>query len=159
MLDIGWPEFAVILFVALLVIGPRDLPKALYTAGKWVRSARKVAREFQRHVDDAMREAELEDLKKGVDQARKLNVKKQIGKLIDPEDELKDAFDPKAGTPPVKKGQNGAGKDDKALAKGDGGAIAPSAASPAPAAAEEQPEVTPPPAGEPSEPTAAEPRQ
>ena len=65
MLDIGWPEFAVILIVALLVIGPRDLPRALYTVGKWVRSARKVANEFQRHVDDMMREAELDDLKKG----------------------------------------------------------------------------------------------
>ena len=94
MLDIGWPEFAVVLIVALLVIGPRDLPRALYTVGKWVRSARKVAHEFQRHVDDMMREAELDDLKKGVQAARNLNVKKQLQDAIDPTGDLKSALDP-----------------------------------------------------------------
>lgn len=157
MLDIGWPEFAVILFVALLVIGPRDLPKALYTAGKWVRSARKVAREFQRHVDDAMREAELDDLKKGVDQARKLSVKKQIEKLVDPEDELKGAFDPKDPGPAAKKGQNGAAKTDAALpkAKADGG----EAAVPESDAGTAGAGPPPAPPAEPSQPTGAEPRQ
>lgn len=91
MFDIGWPEFLVILVVALLVVGPRDLPGALRQVGRWVRSARKMAREFQRHVDDAMREAELDDLKKGIDATRSLNVKRQIEKLVDPDDELSGA--------------------------------------------------------------------
>ena len=157
MLDIGWPEFAVILFIALLVIGPRDLPKALYTAGKWVRSARKVAREFQRHVDDAMREAELDDLKKGVDQARKFSVKKQIENIVDPDNELKGALDPNDPKARAKRAQNGAAKDAKPEA-------APEATAEVPAATTEETgradgdaaAVTPP---QPSPEPAAEPRQ
>src|SRR5512143_588054 len=101
MFDIGWSELAVIAVVALIAIGPRDLPKALYTAGKWIRSARKVAGEFQRHVDDMMREAELDDLKKNMQQARDFNIKKQIEQTIDPHGELRDGVDPRAelGTP------------------------------------------------------------
>ena len=153
MLDIGWPEFAVILFVALLVIGPRDLPKALYTAGKWMRSARKVAREFQRHVDDAMREAELDDLKKGVDQARKFSVKKQIENLVDPDDELKGAFDPNDPRARAKKAQNGAAKADKpkieakTVAEADG--VSQPKAEEAPVAPAGAPPSTPAPAAEP----------
>ena len=88
MFDIGWPEFVVLLVVALLVLGPRDLPKALYQVGKWVKAARKVTREFQRHVDDMVRESELEDVKKGVQAARGFNVKKQVENLIDPDGDL-----------------------------------------------------------------------
>lgn len=84
MFDIGWPEIVVILIVAIVVIGPRDLPKAFYTVGKWVRAARRVTSDFQRHVDDMVRETELEDLKKVANQARGLNVKNQIEKAIDP---------------------------------------------------------------------------
>ena len=93
MFDIGWPELVVVLIVALLVIGPRDLPKAFYTVGKWVRAARRVTSDFQRHVDDMMREAELDDLRKVADQARSLNVKKQLENVIDPSGDLKGAFD------------------------------------------------------------------
>ena len=88
MFDIGWPEFLTSLVVALLVIGPRDMPGALRQVGRWVRSARKVAREFQRHVDDAMREADLDDLKKGIDATRSFNVKRQVEKLVDPDGDL-----------------------------------------------------------------------
>ena len=104
MLDIGWPEFALILIVALLVIGPRDLPKALYTVGKWMRAARRVASDFQRHVDDMIRESELEDIKKGVESARDFNVRKQIENAIDPTGDLKAPFDIKAA------GRNAAGE-------------------------------------------------
>ncbi len=93
MFDIGWPEIVVILMVALLVIGPRDLPKAFHTVGKWVRAARRVTADFQRHVDDMMREAELDDLRKTANEARNFNVKKQIENVIDPGGDLKGAFD------------------------------------------------------------------
>lgn len=88
MFDIGWPEFVVLLVVALLVLGPKDLPKALYQVGKWVKAARKVTREFQRHVDDMVRESELEDVKKGVQAARGFSVKKQVENLVDPDGDL-----------------------------------------------------------------------
>ena len=93
MFDIGWPEIVVVLIVALLVIGPRDLPKAFHTVGKWVRAARRVTSDFQRHVDDMMRETELEDLRKVANEARNLNVKKQIENVIDPSGDLKGTFD------------------------------------------------------------------
>ncbi len=92
MFDIGWPEFAVILVVALIVIGPKDLPRALHTVGKWVRKARMLAREFQGNVDEMVRQAELEDLKKQVEQARGFNLKDQLTEAVDPDGGLKDAF-------------------------------------------------------------------
>ena len=63
MLDVGWPEFTIIVIIAIVVIGPRDLPRALNTVGKWVRKARTVTREFQRHIDDMVKESELEELR------------------------------------------------------------------------------------------------
>lgn len=105
MFDIGWPELAVIIVVALVVIGPKDLPKALYTVGKWVRAARKVTGDFQRHVDDMMRETELDEMRKTVQKAGQLNIKKQIEDSIDPEGELKSTLGTKPGgtaKPPTK---------------------------------------------------------
>ncbi|MEE8270517.1 MAG: Sec-independent protein translocase protein TatB [Alphaproteobacteria bacterium] len=93
MLDIGWPELAVIALIALIVIGPRDLPKALYTLGKWMRALRRMTSDFQRHVDDMVRDTELEDVRKSVQQASKFNIKKEIEKTIDPTGNLKGAFD------------------------------------------------------------------
>ena len=92
MFDIGWPEIVVIAIVAIVVIGPRDLPKAFYTVGKWVRAARRVTSDFQRHVDDMVRETELEDLKKVANQARSLNVRNQIEKAIDPTGDITSDF-------------------------------------------------------------------
>jgi len=51
MFDIGWSEMAIIALVALLVFGPKELPNALRTGAKWMKTARKMAREFQSSVD------------------------------------------------------------------------------------------------------------
>ena len=69
MFDFAWSELMVIGAVALVVIGPKDLPKALKTAGIIVRRARGMAREFQNSVEDMIREAELEDVRKSVQDA------------------------------------------------------------------------------------------
>ena len=97
MLDIGWSEFLIVSIVALVVIGPRDLPKAMYTVGKWVRTARKVAGEFQRHVDDMVRDTELDEVRKGLQSAKNFNPKHQLEKFVDPKGQLKHAFDPTGG--------------------------------------------------------------
>ncbi|KAA0572272.1 Sec-independent protein translocase protein TatB [Azospirillum sp. Sh1] len=96
MFDIAWSELMVIAVIALVVIGPKDLPKAIFTLGKWVRKARGVAREFQTHIDDMMRETELDELRKEALKTRDLNIKKMMEDTIDPKGEVGKAFDPKS---------------------------------------------------------------
>src|ERR1700733_518639 len=67
MFDIGWSEFVVIGVVALIVIGPKELPSVLRTVGQWTTKIRRMAGEFQSQFQEAMREAEMADLKKEVD--------------------------------------------------------------------------------------------
>ena len=64
MLDIAWSELLLIAIVALVVIGPKDLPQALRVVGQWMARARLLAQEFQSHLDDMMREADVEKMKK-----------------------------------------------------------------------------------------------
>lgn len=64
MFDIGWSEMLVVAVVALVVIGPKDLPAALRQAGKWVGALRKMAGDFQGQFNEALKEAELDDLRK-----------------------------------------------------------------------------------------------
>ena len=64
MLDIGWTELLVIGTIALVVVGPKDLPRVLRYVGYWVGKARSMAREFQRAIDQYAKEADLEDVKK-----------------------------------------------------------------------------------------------
>jgi len=67
MFDIGWGELLVIGMVALIAIGPKELPAALRGLGQWMGKIRRMASEFQNQFHEAMREAELSDLKKEVD--------------------------------------------------------------------------------------------
>ena len=93
MFDIGWSEMAIIAAVALFVIGPRDLPKALRTIGRYVGKVRAMAREFQSSIDEAVRDSELEEVKNQIEAVGKLNVKSQIAKAIDPDGELTKSLD------------------------------------------------------------------
>jgi len=70
MFDIGWSEFVLIAVVALIAIGPKELPGVLRTVGQWMAKARKMAAEFQSQFQEAMREAEMADLKKGFDEVK-----------------------------------------------------------------------------------------
>jgi sec-independent protein translocase protein TatB len=67
MFDIGWSELLLIGIVTLIVIGPKELPSALRTMGQWMTKIRRMANEFQNQFQDAIREAELAELKKEVD--------------------------------------------------------------------------------------------
>jgi sec-independent protein translocase protein TatB len=79
MFDIGWSEMLVVGAVALVVIGPKDLPAALRQAGKWMGAVRRMAADFQGHVNEAMREAELDELRREVN-----NLKTGMGAMADP---------------------------------------------------------------------------
>jgi sec-independent protein translocase protein TatB len=70
MFDIGWSEFLVIAVVALIAIGPKELPGVLRMIGQWMGKARKMAAEFQGQFQEAMREAEMADLKKSFDEVK-----------------------------------------------------------------------------------------
>lgn len=67
MFDISWTEFLLIGVVALIVIGPKELPGVMRTMGQWTRKLRGMASDFQHQFQEAMREAEMTDLKKQVD--------------------------------------------------------------------------------------------
>jgi sec-independent protein translocase protein TatB len=68
MFDIGWSELVVIAVVALIAIGPKELPAVLRTVGQYMGKIRRMASEFQGQFQEAMREAEMADLKKSVDE-------------------------------------------------------------------------------------------
>lgn len=129
MLDIGWTELAVIIVVALIVIGPKDLPMVLKTVGGWVRKARMLTREFQSSIDDMVREAELDEVRKQALELKQLNVAKQIEKTIDPTGSLRNAFDPEDTGP------KDTGKANEAAAPATAAAQAVPAPAPAPAPA------------------------
>ncbi len=67
MFDISWTEFLLIGIVALIVIGPKELPGVMRTMGQWTRKLRGMASDFQHQFQEAMREAEMTDLKNQVD--------------------------------------------------------------------------------------------
>ena len=67
MFDIGWSELLVIGVVALIAIGPKELPGVLRMVGQWMGKIRRMASEFQGQFQEAMREAEMADIKKQVD--------------------------------------------------------------------------------------------
>src|SRR3954463_10712751 len=94
MFDIGWSEIAVIVVVALIVIGPKDLPKGLKTVGIWVRKARMLTRDFQNSVKKMIREADMEDVRRQATELRNINIGREVEKTIDPSGSLRDAFDP-----------------------------------------------------------------
>ncbi len=100
MFDIGWSEMALILMVALIVIGPKDLPRVARTVGKWTGKARGMAREFQRSFDDMAREAELQDIKTEMDKLTRVDVRHRIEETIDPEGELRRSLAAPVGADP-----------------------------------------------------------
>lgn len=94
MFDIAWSEMVLIGAVALVVIGPKDLPKALRTVGQTVARVRRMASEFQGQFNEAMREAELADLKKQVEDVGG-SVSSALNNDFKPIDSLKDFETPK----------------------------------------------------------------
>ena len=70
MFDIGWSELLVIAVVAIVVVGPKELPKLMRSFGFYAGKLRRAAAEFRRQFDDAMREAELEEVKQAIESVR-----------------------------------------------------------------------------------------
>ena len=101
MFDFAWSEIALIGAVALVVIGPKDLPVAIRGLAGFVKKARKLAGEFQSHVDEMVREADLTEVRDHVRDLRNLNVRGRIMKAIDGDGTLARSFDEPPGVRPT----------------------------------------------------------
>jgi sec-independent protein translocase protein TatB len=95
MFDLSWGEMGIIAVVALVVLGPKELPNALRTMSMLMKNARKLAGEFQSGVNEIIREADLEEARKKLNEVGSLNknqIQNAIEKTIDPTGEVKSAL-------------------------------------------------------------------
>ncbi len=157
MLDIGWPEMLVIAVVLIVVVGPKDLPKMLRAFGRSSAKIRAMAGDFRKQFDDALKEAELDDLKTLASDARKLNPASELKKAMSPMERA--AQDVRAGLDAaMKPGKPATAAADKVAAPAPSATAAPAPAaatpSPAPVAAPAPSAAAAPRAGSPA--TAAE---
>ena len=70
MFDIGWSELLVIAVVAIVVVGPKELPKLMRGFGHYAGKLRRAASDFQRQFEEAMRESEIEEVRKAIESVR-----------------------------------------------------------------------------------------
>lgn len=94
MFDIGWSELLVIAVVAIVVVGPKDLPRALRTVGQWAAKVRGIAREFQSSVDDMIRESELDELRRETQALAKIDLDDTGPRRIEPIADAEGGYDP-----------------------------------------------------------------
>ena len=106
MFDFAWSEIALIGAVALIAIGPKDMPAAIRTVSSMIKKARRMAAEFQTHVDEMVREADLGDVKKAFSDIRNLDIPSLLEKHVDPDRSIRDTFaeDPFKPTYPTASG-------------------------------------------------------
>ncbi len=84
MFGFAWTEIALIVIIALVLIGPKDLPHAIRAVVKLIRKLRGMASEFQAHVDDLVRETDFTDMRQELAALRGLDIRHQIARAIDP---------------------------------------------------------------------------
>ncbi|MBR0668354.1 twin-arginine translocase subunit TatB [Roseomonas hellenica] len=102
MFDLAWSEIALIAVVALVVIGPKDLPEAIRGAARGIQKLRRMAAEFQGHADELVREAKLDDVRNTISEIRNFDLKGEIQRAVDKDGSIRDTFatDPLKDTPP-----------------------------------------------------------
>ena len=104
MLEVGWTEILVIAIVLIIVVGPKDLPQMLRTFGRMVSKLRGMAGEFRQQFDEALREADLDDVRKTIGDAQKLNPMNAIRDAVNPlrqmGDEIKSDLQKSTSTAP-----------------------------------------------------------
>ena len=82
--DIGWQELFLIALITIIVVGPKEIPRVLRTVSLWVRKIKGMAREFQSGIDDLAREADLDDFRKELAEAKDFDTGRNIEDMIDP---------------------------------------------------------------------------
>lgn len=92
MFDIGWQELFLVALVTIIVVGPKELPRVLRTVTLWVRKVRGMAREFQDGLDELAREADIDELRRDIEQSATGDLEGEIKETIDPGGELEDSI-------------------------------------------------------------------
>ncbi|MGG5808503.1 Sec-independent protein translocase protein TatB [Falsiroseomonas sp. CW058] len=92
MLGLDWSELALIAVVAVVVIGPKDLPDAVRGIAKGIQKLRRMAGEFQGHVDEVVREAKLEDVRNQINEIRSFDFRSVVEKEIDKDGSIRKTF-------------------------------------------------------------------
>lgn len=99
MFDFAWSEIGLIAAVALVLIGPKDLPVAIRAVTDVIKKARRMAGEFQTHVDDMLREANLGEVRDSIAQIRNFDIRSEVERTIDPDHAIRDTFSTKPLAP------------------------------------------------------------
>ena len=89
MLDLGWPELFIIMLVALLLVGPKELPGLVRTAASWLRKTKRSINNFQNSIEEIAREVELENVKKDAEELliNEVSLPNDVGELFTVEDD------------------------------------------------------------------------
>ena len=92
MFDFAWSEFALIAVVALIAIGPKDMPVAIRAVTGWIKKARRMAAEFQTHVDEMVREADLSEIRSSINEIRNFDLRGEIERTVDADGSIRSTF-------------------------------------------------------------------
>ena len=139
MFDLAWSEIALIGVVALVVIGPKDLPEAIRGVARGINKLRRMASEFQGQADELVREANLDEVRQSINEIRNFNVRDEFTKAVDKDGSIRKTFteDPlktdynKPYTPPPAAEQFGPpAPEGLTPAAGEGASSAPASATP-----------------------------
>lgn len=107
MLGMGWQEIFLVAVVAVIVVGPKELPRVLRTVSYWFRKLRDMAREFQSGVEDVIRDSELQELRKELEETTKSDISQSLIDSVDPTGDFEGAVSglEDAMAPPIEDGQ------------------------------------------------------
>ena len=92
MFDFAWSEIGVIAFVSVMVLGPKQLPETMRTVAKVMRKVKNLGSEFQGHLNEMVREAELDEVRQKVQQFSQTSITSEVTKVVDPTGELHQAL-------------------------------------------------------------------
>jgi sec-independent protein translocase protein TatB len=92
MFDLAWSELALIGVVALVVIGPKDLPEAVRGLARGIQKLRRMAGEFQQHADELVKEANLEEVRQQINDIRNFNIRDEVERAVDRDGTIRRTF-------------------------------------------------------------------
>ncbi len=92
MFDFAWSEIGLIAFVSVMVMGPKQLPETMRTVAKVMRRVKNLGSEFQGHINDMVREAELDEVRQKVQQISRTSLSSEMAKVVDPDGQIEQAL-------------------------------------------------------------------